>query len=167
MGDLLNFKAKSSNLSASEFKISSVALTDEAIPQVLSPSECKKLRMDFGLTRRQAAAAMGVSIDVVENWERGRSRPKPQVEMQSKYRHHSTSASEIPEYQVRNLLFGIYPVRSARHFLNQSVDEIAKTFAVSVSVWKSYETNKRAMKPEMLEELEDRVQSFFASVCSN
>lgn len=47
----------------------------------LKPLDIKSIRAGMGLSQRQFAALLGVSVDTLQNWEQGRRQPRGAAQM--------------------------------------------------------------------------------------
>ncbi|MCX7756116.1 MAG: helix-turn-helix domain-containing protein [Anaerolineales bacterium] len=47
----------------------------------LKPMDIKGIRANMGLSQRQFAALLGVSVDTLQNWEQGRRQPRGAAQM--------------------------------------------------------------------------------------
>lgn len=129
-----------------------------------SAFDFRSLRKELGLTRTQAAIAMGTSPATIENWERGDSPGPNEVTatnaLQTFLRENGDDAGI-----GKNLLFGHYPLRLARELLEIPVEEIAKRYGYKKSAWQSFEGNRRPLKPGVLEKIEEDVRQYFGELC--
>lgn len=124
-----------------------------------------KLRESFGLTRNQAATAMGTSVATIEYWElnplKGPDELTATNTLQDFVRENGISFSED-----KNLLYGHYPLKIARDLLSLSIDEIAKRYGYKKDAWQSFESNRRPLKREIICEIESDVRSHFNNLCN-
>lgn len=128
----------------------------------------KDIRADFGLTRAEAAIAMGVSRASIENWERKPCTTHDDAQITTKFQKFVIEhpRGEDGNRQIgRNLIFGRYPLRMAREILGLSVDKIAAQYGYSESAWKKFEGNGRPINEDVLKTLEADVRDAFLSSC--
>ena len=54
-------------------------LRGEAVPArqfEIEPVDIKRIRKQFGISQREFAGLLGISVDTVQNWEQGRRNPR-------------------------------------------------------------------------------------------
>jgi len=48
---------------------------------VMAPMDVKRIRAQFGLSQREFAGLLGISVDTLQNWEQGRRQPRGAARM--------------------------------------------------------------------------------------
>lgn len=141
-----------------------VAFRDAKIPD--SKFDFRTLRTELGLTRAQAAIAMGASPATIENWERNPDSGPNEVtatnKMQTFIRENGDDATV-----GKNLLFGHYPLRLARELLEVSIEDIANQYGYKKSAWQRFEGNSRPLNKDILLKVESDVQFYFGELCGS
>ena len=129
----------------------------------------KEIRRDFGLSRAEAAVALGVSRASIENWERKPCTKHDDAMITAKFQkfvlEHPADESG-KRVAGRNLLFGRYPLRMAREVLELTTEAIAAKYGYSASAWKKFEGNGRPLNSAVMSQLEADVRDAFLSSCA-
>jgi DNA-binding transcriptional regulator YiaG len=132
----------------------------------------------FGLSKVEAAAALGKSASTLENWELLVARYEKASATDKKSISLSVvmerpEASKLLEAYVKkkkrptadNLLFGVYPLRVGREILEKTLDQIAAKYGYKPDTWKKMEANIRPLDKKILGQIEDEMRDHLAKRC--
>jgi DNA-binding transcriptional regulator YiaG len=113
-----------------------------------SPTIFKESREKLGLTQKELAEKLGVTLLTIHNWEHGRTKPNKSVLLALKYLEHS----QVPIQEKCRLL---------REKLGLTKTAIANIFNIDLQTWSYWERGSQTPYPEyrrridlMLEDLE-------------
>ena len=125
-------------------------------------SDLKTIRAQYGLNKVEAAKALSVSAATIENWERDPTNAPSLNDLTNRFQLYCSTAKTEP---VGNLLFGEFPLKTARTLLGLSAEQMAAKYGFSASTWLKFETNHRALRSEVLLDVEATVRERFLAAC--
>jgi len=130
----------------------------------LQDSGLRKSRQAQGLSLTQAAGALGIAPATLDSWEHG-NKAQIDAEVAAKAYSEYAADTEAVRNAGKNLLFGAFPMRVARDILELDIKEIAAEFGYAQSYWAKIEANARCARPEVIDELEQRIAARMSALC--